>query len=247
MKTVDAIRQKLSGGLLPVLHLLVLAGALALIAYITYDTLRNVSFVDSPEFIKVQMWICIFFEIEIFIEFLLSSRKIHFLSRNLVYIVVCIPFTAVFHFFDIDMQPGVAYAFRFLPMVRAACVMAMTWGIMSKNWITSMFGAYIIMLVATLYFLSLAFFVEETPVNPDVWNYGQALWYSVMQMTTCGSDITAVTPAGKVIGVVLSAEGLVLFPVFTVYFTHAFASTRNEVATGNKQAVENVDNTTEKA
>lgn len=231
--------------------MLVLAGALALIAYISYDTLMNVSFVDSPEFLKVQMWICIFFEIEIFIEFLLSTHKRRFLARNLIYIIVCIPFTTIFHIFDIGIQPGVAYALRFLPMARAACVMAMTWDIMSKNWITNMFGAYIIMLVATLYFLSLAFYVEETPVNPDVWNYGQSLWYSVMQMTTCGSDITAVTPAGKVIGVILSAEGLILFPVFTVYFTHAFASTRNgasgATADGNKLTGENVDNTTEKA
>lgn len=68
--------------------MLVLAGALALIAYITYDTLMNVSFVDSPEFLKVQMWICMFFEIEIFIEFLLSTHKRRFLARNLIYINV---------------------------------------------------------------------------------------------------------------------------------------------------------------
>ncbi len=89
-----------------------------------------------------------------------------------------------------------------------------------------MFGAYIIMLVATLYFLSLMFYVEEHTVNPGVTDYWEALWYSVMQMTTCGSSINPVTPTGKVLGVVLSAEGLILFPVFTVYFTHAFGRTR---------------------
>ena len=107
-------------------------------------------------------------------------------------------------------------------MIRAAFVMAMMWGIMQKNWITSMFGGYIIMLVATLYFLSLMFYVEENPVNPGVYSYWQSLWYSIMQMTTCGSSVSPVTSTGKIIGVVLSAEGLILFPVFTVYFTKAF-------------------------
>ena len=55
-----------------------------------------------------------------------------------------------------------------------------------------------------------------------------------MQMTTCGSSISPITPTGKVIGVVLSAEGLILFPVFTVYFTHAFARNHSTAeSTGN--------------
>lgn len=72
------------------------------------------------------------------------------------------------------------------------------------------------------------FYVEESPVNSGVYNYWQSLWYSVMQMTTCGSNVNPVTATGKAIGVVLSAEGLILFPVFTVYFTHAFARQRGD-------------------
>lgn len=224
------IDESLRERLLPVLHILVLAGALALIAYITYDTLLNVSFVTSERFLKVQMWICIFFEVEIFLEWLLSPRRLHFMLRNVAFIIVCIPFSTILHHFNIPVSGEMDYLLRFVPMIRAAYVLAITWDIMSKNWITSMFGAYIIMLVVTLYFLSLMFYVEENPVNPSVYNYWQSLYYSIMQMTTCGSDITAVSPAGKAIGVILSAEGLILFPVFTVYFTHAFARTRNAIS-----------------
>lgn len=222
----DSLRRRL----LPVLHILVLAGALALIAYITYDTMRNVSFVTSEQYLKVQMWICVFFEIEIFAEWILSPKKMHFFIRNMVFIIVCIPFTTIIHHLNIPVSGQIAYLLRFVPMIRAAYVLAITWDIMSRNWITSMFGGYIIMLVATLYFLSLMFYVEESPVNNGVYDYWQSLWYSIMQMTTCGSNISPVTPTGKVIGVVLSAEGLILFPVFTVYFTHAFARQRADSA-----------------
>ena len=77
------------------LHILVLGGALGLIAYITYDTMLNVSFVTSEQYLKVQMWICLFFEIEIFAEWMLSPRKLHFLLRNLVFIIVCIPSASI--------------------------------------------------------------------------------------------------------------------------------------------------------
>lgn len=226
--SLKQIEESLRRRLLPVLHILVLGGALGLIAYITYDTMLNVSFVTSEQYLKVQMWICLFFEIEIFAEWMLSPRKLHFLLRNLVFIIVCIPYTTILHHLGIHIDGQVAYLLRFVPMIRAAYVLAITWDIMSKNWITSMFGGYIIMLVATLYFLSLMFYVEESPVNSGVYNYWQSLWYSVMQMTTCGSNVNPVTATGKAIGVVLSAEGLILFPVFTVYFTHAFARQRSD-------------------
>lgn len=219
--------------LLPVLHVMVLVCAVALIAYITYDTLINVSFVTNPRYLEVQLWICLFFQFEILMEWILSPRKWHFFLRNAVFMLVCIPYLTIIHHYHLTISPEGEYLLRFVPMVRAAYVMAIMWGVMSKNWISSMFGGYIIVLVSTLYFLSLMFFVEEHTVNPDVSNYWQSLWYSVMQMTTCGSDINPVTSTGKIIGVVLSAEGLILFPVFTVYFTHAFAHTRTATQSGD--------------
>lgn len=209
--------------LLTVLHLMVLGAAVALVAYITYDTMINVSFVTNPRYLKVQFWICMFFLLEILLEGILATDKWRFLRHNFMFILVCVPYISIIRHFDIPISGEAAYLLRFVPMIRAAFVMAMMWGIMQKNWITSMFGGYIIMLVATLYFLSLMFYVEETPVNPGVYSYWQSLWYSIMQMTTCGSSVSPVTSTGKVIGVVLSAEGLILFPVFTVYLTKAFA------------------------
>lgn len=212
--------------LLPPLHWLVLAVAVALIAYITYDTLRNITFVSQPEYIRIQLWACVFFEVEIVIETLLAKRRWHALLKNLPFIILCVPYISLIHHYNLPINGEGEYLLRFVPMIRAAYVLATTWGIMSKNWVTSMFGAYIIMLISTLYFLSLMFYVQEHHVNHEVYNYWQSLWYSWMQMTTCGSNVNPITPTGKVIGVVLSAEGLILFPVFTVYFTHAFSRTR---------------------
>lgn len=214
--------------LLFLLHLMVLAASVFLIVYITYDTVRNVSFVSNPRYLEVQFWICVLFVAEIVVEFFLSRRKLHYALTNLPFLLICIPWISVIHHYGLRVSGEAEYLLRFLPMLRAAFVLAVVWGFMQKNWISSMFGAYIILLVSTLYFLSLMFFVEEHAVNAEVASYWDSLWYSVMQMTTCGSDINPVTPTGKVLGVVLSAEGLVLFPVFTIYITDAFGKTRSD-------------------
>ena len=75
------------------------------------------------------------------------------------------------------------------------------------------------MLLATVYFSSLIFFVLEHKVNPLVPDYGEALWWAFMDVTTVGSNIYAVTVTGKVLSVLLAALGMMMFPIFTVYVT----------------------------
>ena len=75
------------------------------------------------------------------------------------------------------------------------------------------------MLMATVYFASLIFFVLEHKVNPMVTDYWSALWWAFMDVTTVGSNIYAVTPTGKILSVVLAALGMMMFPIFTVYVT----------------------------
>jgi hypothetical protein len=75
------------------------------------------------------------------------------------------------------------------------------------------------MLMATVYFSSLIFFVLEHVVNPMVTRYTDALWWAFMDVTTVGSNIYAVTATGKILSVVLAALGMMMFPIFTVYVT----------------------------
>jgi hypothetical protein len=89
------------------------------------------------------------------------------------------------------------------------------------NRITGLFKAYIFLLIAVVYFSSLIFYSEERAINPDVHTYGDAIWWAIMCMTTAGSYIGEYTLCGKIMAVILSGGGLILFPVFTVYITSA--------------------------
>lgn len=210
------------------LHLIVLTGAIALIGLITYDTIRNISFIANPLYVRCQFWICLVFLGDILIEGILSHNKWQYIRSNILFILVSIPYLNIFEFYHIHLSGEVQYLMRFIPMFRAGYVLAIVIEAFSTDRISSLFKAYITLLVSTVYFGSLMFFVAEHFVNPSVGTYWDALWWAFMDMTTAGSSINPMTPTGKVLGTILSAEGLILFPVFTVYIMHAI--TRNAPA-----------------
>ena len=203
------------------LHLAVLAGSIALITFISYDTFRNVSFVDNQSYLNAQFWICMLFLLDITVEFFISPRKWHYIVTHIFFFLISIPYINILNFYGIQLPGEAMYAIRFIPMLRAAYVLAIITGALSSNRVSSMFIAYIALLLSIVYFSSMMFFVEEHLVNPDCTSYPQALWWAVMCMTTAGSYVGEYTITGKILSVILSGGGLILFPVFTVYITHA--------------------------
>ncbi len=216
-------RKRVKHSIITLLHSSVLIASLALILVISWDTFHNLSFIANPFYLKIQYWICLFFLFDIAVEWLMSDHKLHYLWSNLLFIAVSIPYVNIISHYHLSVPEVVQYALRFMPLLRAAYVLALVSGLLAGNRINSMFTAYMTLLVATLYFGSMMFFLEERGVNPGVGSYWDALWWAIMDMTTCGSSIEELTPTGQVLGVLLSAEGLILFPVFTVYVTAAFS------------------------
>ncbi|WP_147441368.1 ion channel, partial [Providencia stuartii] len=111
------------------------------------------------------------------------------------------------------------YLIRFIPLFRGGAAFVMLMMMVVKRNTTALFLSYIILLFSTVYFISLIFFIFERGNNAEVKNYGDAIWWAAMTVTTLGSNIIPVTTAGKVITTVLAATGMTVFPIFTVYIT----------------------------
>ena len=125
-------------------------------------------------------------------------------------------------------SPELSYFLRFVPLVRGGYALAIVVGWLSYNKASGLFVSYLTMLLATVYFSSLIFFVLEHKVNPLVANYGDALWWAFMDVTTVGSNISAITVTGRVLSVVLAALGMMMFPIFTVYVTSLVQKSNEE-------------------
>lgn len=117
-----------------------------------------------------------------------------------------------------DFSPEVTYMIRFVPLVRGGYAMAIVVGWLTYNKASGLFVSYLTMLLATVYFSSLAF-CTRTQGQSLVTGYGDALWWAFMDVTTVGSNIIAVTVTGRVLSVLLAALGMMMFPIFTVYVT----------------------------
>ncbi len=218
------INHKVRNRIMTPVHLVVILLSILLITLITLDTLRDISFLANETYLKVQFWCCVVFEIDILLEMIFSQDRWRYLRTHVLFILISIPYLNIIHYLNWYVAPEWQYLLRFVPMIRAAYVFAIVTGATtSSRFVNTMLSTYMMVLVMIVYFCSLTFFVSEHYVNPMVTDYWSSLWWSIMSLTTAGSSIHAVTPTGHVLGVVLSAAGLILFPVFTVFLTNKFS------------------------
>ena len=226
MKNIQTVRWRdYESKVYNILHILILLLSVFLIITISIDTFRNISFLNQGYYKKIQLWICAFFILDFILEFILSKHKWKYLRNRFVFFLVLIPYMNIFSYLNVDFSPETYYFLRFIPLVRSGYALAIVIGWLSYNKISSLFISYVTMLLATVYFSSLIFFVLEHTVNPMVNRYTDALWWAFMDVTTVGSNIYAVTATGKTLSVVLAALGMMMFPIFTVYVTHLVQQT----------------------
>ena len=199
-------------GIYGILHILILLMSLFLVISISIDTFHNIPFLNQGSYLKIQFWICMFFLFDFLLEFFLSKEKGRYFTSHFIFLLVSIPYLNIIDFYHITFSPEISYFLRFIPLLRGGYALAISMVMYEVNSPDAL-------LMATVYFASLIFFVLEHKVNPMVTDYWSALWWAFMDVTTVGSNIYAVTPTGKILSVVLAALGMMMFPIFTVYVT----------------------------
>lgn len=206
-------------GIYGFMHVIILLLSLFLVISISIDTFKNIQFYTQTSYLKIQLWICLFFLFDFFLEFFLAKDKLRYFRTHFIFLLVAIPYQNIISYFHWQFSEEVMYFIRFIPLVRGGYALAIVVGWLSYNKASGLFISYVTMLLATVYFSSLIFYVLEHKVNTGVKDYWDALWWAFMDVTTVGSNIIAVTPTGRVLSVVLAALGMMMFPIFTVYVT----------------------------
>lgn len=215
-------------GIYGFLHVLILILSLFLVISISIDTFKGVSFYTKSVYMEVQLWICVLFLFDFVLEFALSKEKMHYFATHFIFLLVAIPYQNIISYMGWTFSPETTYMIRFIPLVRGGYALAIVVGWLTYNRASGLFVSYLTMLLATVYFASLMFYVVENKVNPNVSDYGDSIWWAFMDVTTIGSNVIAVTPLGRVLSVVLAALGMMMFPIFTVYITSIIARRNKE-------------------
>lgn len=214
--TEFSLREK---GIYGILHVIILLLSLFLVISISVDTFKGIPFYEQSVYMKVQLWICALFMADFVLEWFLADNKVRYVSTHFIFLLVAIPYQNIIAYMGWTFSPEITYMLRFIPLVRGGYAMAIVVGWLTYNRASGLFVSYLTMLLATVYFSSLAFYVMEHGTNSLVKSYGDALWWAFMDVTTVGSNIIAVTPTGRVLSVLLAALGMMMFPIFTVYVT----------------------------
>ncbi|MDE6756877.1 MAG: potassium channel family protein [Muribaculaceae bacterium] len=217
---------------LAALRWVILALSVALIVFISIDIYDKIDFLANRFYMKFQFWVCMVFMADFFIELLLTPRggRAGYIRHRWYYLLLSIPYLSIINHYDLHVNSDVLYCIRFVPLARGALALSIIYEYLTRNKIKSMLAIYITILIITVYFASLIFFEREQPVNVLVTSYWEALWWSGMQVTTLGCDIYPVTVIGKILSVVLSMMGMIMFPLFTVYLTDMIIRRHNQNA-----------------
>lgn len=213
--------------ILGTMNLVVLVLSIVLIVWISVDTFERIEFLQSHSYMTFQFWVCVVFIIDFFVELRYSANKWRFFRHRIVFLLLSIPYLNIINLADIQLSADALYFIRFIPLARGALALSIVIGYLSSNAVTSLFMSYLSIMLLVVYFCSLIFFQRELGVNPEVNTYWTALWWSFMNMSTVGCDISPVTVSGKIVAVVLPISGMIMFPLFTVYLTNYVTNAMN--------------------
>lgn len=210
---------------LMIVDVIVLVAAGWLVSMATLDAINNMSFISSDVYRNNQFRICLIFLFGLCVDWAFSPRKTHYLLTHLWAFAICIPYNWVLNLFGVEIHGQLQFILALLPLIRAVVVLADVLRGLRMRRSTSLLSAYIVLLIAIVYFSALMFFIAESGVNSDVHSLRSAIYWSAMCLSTCGSNVPECTTIGKTLSVVLSGVGVAFFPVFTVYITQAMGGT----------------------
>ncbi len=200
------------------LNYVVMLLSLGLIGFISLDTYRGVNYLENAIYMKYQFAVCMVFLAEYFYRFIISRHKIRFLFLALPFLVVCIPYTNIITYYNINVNADLLHYICSIPIFRGLVALVVVVNFIAKKASTTVFVSYVLVLVPVVYMGGLFFYVAEKAINPGIKNFWYALWWAGMTVTTIGCDINPVTATGMVLGFIISLLGIIMLPLFTVYF-----------------------------
>lgn len=205
-----------------VVNNLVMLCSLAIAIVISVEVISHRTIFSENFILRFQFVVCMVFLYDYLVRLRKSDNRLRFFLYNIIYLLVCIPYTNIISWLGISLNYDTDLILRLLPIVRGCYGVWLLMIYMYKSPISGLLNAYLLSLFMLIYFSSLFFFSLERGANPQVVDFSDALWWAFMNVTTVGSNIYAVTPIGKWLSVILAGGGMMMFPIFTVYVTSRF-------------------------
>lgn len=218
---------------LKVLNVLSLLAGGCLLVAVSWEILAGNPRHYSTNYLLLQGVVCVIFLADFFVRMVLAERSWRFFVRNLYFLLLSIPYLNIVDWTGVVLSHEEAMLMGLVPLLRALLGLYVLFSWIIENKVTRLLTSYVLSLSVFTYFAALVFYDYEVRINPAVHDFGDAVWWACMNLTTVGADIVAVTLIGRVLTVLLPTMGMLMFPIFTVYVTQLY--TRNRQQDSGKQ------------
>lgn len=211
------------------LNILVLLSSIAILVVISIELLSSSAILSERFILNFHLVVCSFFLADFFVRWYYSREKWQFLGRNIFLLLVAIPYLNIVYATSAHLSHTAWVLLRLIPIARGIYGVSMIVSWMTRSKMTNLFTTYLVILFTTIYFCSIMFYFVEHGPNPMVKNYWDAFNWSLMNVTTVGSNIFGVTKLGQSLAVTLATAGMIFFPIFTAYVTTIFQNKRKGI------------------
>ncbi len=209
-----------------ILNILVILGSISIIILISIELLSTRNLISERFILNSHLVTCGIFLADFFVRWFHSPHKWRFLGRNFLFLLVSVPYLNIVYATTPVISHTAWLFLRLFPLVRGIYGISLIVNWMTRSKITNLMVTYLAVLFTIIYFASILFYFVEHGVNPPVKNYWDALNWSLMNVTTVGSNIFGVTKLGQTLAVLLAAAGMIFFPIFTAYVVDQFQKKR---------------------
>lgn len=210
------------------LNMLVLLSSILILVILSIELLSPPDTFSERFILNLHLIVCSTFLVDFFIRWYDYRGGWRFLGRNIFLLLVSVPYLNIVYTASLPLSHPIRILFRLLPIARGIYGVSLIVGWMTRSKITNLFTTYLTMLLTSTYFCSIMFYFIEHGPNPMVKNYWDAFNWSLMNVTTVGSNIFGVTKLGQSLAVVLAASGMIFFPIFTAFVVNKFQKKRKE-------------------
>lgn len=200
------------------LNILMVVLSFGLIGVISYDVYFGIDFLENTFYMNFQLAVCIVFILEFFYRLFVAKRTLIHLILYFPFLLISIPYLNLIEYFHLTVSSDALSFIRFIPMIRGMAALTIVLSYATRSLTTTVLASYVLVLLTIVYMSGLIFYIEEYPLNPNLKNFWYAMWWSGMNVTTIGCFINPITPVGMALGLLLSLCGIIMFPLFTVYF-----------------------------
>lgn len=226
-KIFFSMTQPLTDRLLKMVHLMrVLAGLLLLVAF-SWEILSGHHLQLSRGYLTTQLFVCLLFLADGLLNWALAQDKLAFLGHNWLYLLLSVPWLNLVAWSGVVLPSALATAVGLLPILLIVLAVYILFDWLDRQRIHQLFYTYLVGLLLFTYLSALVVYDFEGGNDP-LNNFGDALWWAGMSLSTAGSSLTPNTLVGKVLSVMLPMAGMLFLPIFTTYIIERYTKKRGD-------------------